>query len=86
VTYVFPFAKVSGDKPPRASGDRPPRRNHPRKLHFRGARYRGTPPLDEELRPRRDGGSSPIRRKGGTWYVTGAPPHGVLFNHGIVID
>ena len=40
-----------GIKPPfaEASGDEPPRPNHPRKLHFRGARYRGTPPLDEEL-------------------------------------
>ena len=32
-----------------AVGIRPPRPNHPRKLHFRGARYRATPPLDEEL-------------------------------------
>ena len=41
-----------GIKPPfaKASGDEPPRPNHPRKLHFRGARYRATPPLDEELR------------------------------------
>ena len=40
-----------GIRPPfaEASGDEPPRPNHPRKLHFRGARYRGTPPLDEEL-------------------------------------
>ena len=34
---------------PGAVGIRPPRPNHPRKLHFRGARYWGTPPLDEEL-------------------------------------
>ena len=34
--FVSPFAG--------ASGDRPPRHNHPRKLHFRGARYRATPP------------------------------------------
>ena len=33
---------VTRDKPPCAevSGDRPPRPNHPRKLHFRGTRYR----------------------------------------------
>ena len=27
-----------------AVGIKPPRPNHPRKLHFRGARYRATPP------------------------------------------
>ena len=62
-----PFARASGDNSPPpvargatppaptkgAVGIRPPRPNHPRKLHFRGARYRATPPLDEELRPRR---------------------------------
>ena len=33
-----------------AVGIKPPRHAyHPRKLHFRGARYRATPPLDEEL-------------------------------------
>ena len=42
---------VTRDRPPfvKASGGKPPRPNHPRKLHFRGARYRATPPLDEDL-------------------------------------
>ena len=37
---------VTRDRPPfaKAAGDKPPRHNHPRKLHFRGARYRATHP------------------------------------------
>ena len=42
VTRVSPFAEISYNKPPRHA-------YLPRKLHFRGARYRATPPLDEEL-------------------------------------
>ncbi len=71
-----------GIKPPfaEASGDEPPRPNHPRKLHFRGARYRGTPPQRGTLF--RDGMrvSSHIRRKGGLCSATGTcqcPPHPV---------
>ena len=39
VTRVSPFAEISYNKPPRHA-------YHPRKLHFRGARYCGTPPLE----------------------------------------
>ena len=74
VTRVFPFAEASGDKPPfaRASGDEPPfaRASGDEPPFARASgdepprRQAATPPLDEELRLRRDGGS-PIRRKGG---------------------
>ena len=68
-----PFAEASGDKPPfaEASGDKPPRPNHPRKLHFRGARYRATPPQRGTLFRNGMKVSNPIHRKGELCSATG---------------
>ena len=52
------------------SGNRPPRPNHPRKLHFRGTRYRGTPPQRGTLFRNKARASSHILPHRGTCSAT----------------
>ena len=50
----------------RVQWNKPPRHNHPRKLHFRGARYRATPPQRGTLA--RDGNKNPAHMRGQHLY------------------